>query len=187
MKDLNKKAKEIYQDNIEKGFHDKKYSIQHMAMLVITELSEAVEAFRKNKWSDVDYYKQIAEKNNEFDSTLFSMYIKDTVEDELADTYIRLLDLAGLKRLELTIDSNTSWKLVSEYEVRMDEKSFIEKIIFIVSAVSSFNDRNISYYIINTLVWIEIICEEMNIDLNFHVQEKLKFNKTRPFKHGKIC
>lgn len=31
------------------------------------------------------------------------------------------------------------------------------------------------------------LTNQMNIDLDFHVTEKLKYNKTRPYKHGKNC
>jgi len=47
----NELAKEIYLENKAKGFWDEPRSEEHCVMLIITELSEAVEAFRKNQWA----------------------------------------------------------------------------------------------------------------------------------------
>lgn len=57
-----------------KGFWDKKRNKGEAIALVITELCEALEAHRNNKKG---------------------MFQKDTFEDELADTFIRLFDLCG--------------------------------------------------------------------------------------------
>lgn len=45
--DLNTLSKEVFKANKAKGFHDVEVSNETLLMLVITELSEAVEADRK--------------------------------------------------------------------------------------------------------------------------------------------
>ncbi len=105
--DLNTLSKEVYEANKAKGFHDVEVSNETLLMLVITELSKAVEADRKGRraqWDaynkDLNYYcnwskDSIGYKEREIHA--FSVYIKDSLEDELADAVIRLLDLAGLR------------------------------------------------------------------------------------------
>jgi len=86
---------EIHQNNIQKGFWEDKETknVGEVLMLCVSELSEA-----------------------------FTIYVKDTFEDEIADTVIRLFDL----------------------------------------------------------------CSGFGIDLEWHIQQKMNFNKLRPYKHGKV-
>ena len=89
-------------------------------MLIVSELSEAMEADRKKKafrqisWNEFDFSKQ-------YDRELFENNIKNSFEDEIADTFIRLFDLVGY----------------------------------------------------------------MDIDIDWHIKQKLAYNKTRPHKHDK--
>ena len=86
-------AKEVHANAVAKGFWDELHSPSHYFMLVITELSEAVEAHRKVR---IAYAPDGIEKLHDKDFIHdFERYIKDTLEDELADTQIRLLDIYG--------------------------------------------------------------------------------------------
>ena len=80
VKDAHKIAKE-------KGFWESK-NISEKIMLVVTELSEAVEALRKNNRQDVS-------------SVLKMKWYKDTFEDEICDTFIRLADLCGYMGIDI--------------------------------------------------------------------------------------
>ena len=65
-------------------------------MLCVSELSEALEADRKGRVANLDKFdKGIAHGD------IFETYIKDTFEDELADTVIRILDLCGARGIDL--------------------------------------------------------------------------------------
>jgi len=120
---LNDAAKIIHRNNVEKGFWDNERNVNvgEMLMLVNTELCEALEAHRKNHFADYEGFKDLLLQNQDFGNEAFSMKMKNTFEDEIADSIIRLLDLsAGL-----------------------------------------------------------------NIDIERHINLKLAYNKTRPYKHGK--
>ncbi len=103
--DFNALRDRAYKCACDHGFHDKEYSIEHLLMLVITEISEAVEAERKGKHAQ----RKMFERENitpqpypdKHFMYVFDMFVKDSVEDELADTVIRLLDLAGLCSVDL--------------------------------------------------------------------------------------
>jgi len=128
---INELIKEAHENAIEKGFYDcpecngKKYigrgshfvkkckecngtgidqnkNIPEMLMLIITEISEAVEALRENKFSNWKLFKDleyIYGKDTNF--TFFKAHIKDTFEDEIADTFIRLFDLCGYMNIDI--------------------------------------------------------------------------------------
>jgi len=103
---LNEMSKVIYQNNKEKGFWDKERNIGELLMLVTSELAEALEAHRKGKNANLISFKSdlyfgdvidfdIKESDVAFFQSIFKTHIKDTFEDEIADTLIRLLDLCG--------------------------------------------------------------------------------------------
>jgi len=93
----------------EKGFWKKQREIGTLLMLIVSELSEALEADRKNKFfnekigvvngwvSDDDFFKH------------FKKSVKDTFQDEIADTFIRLFDLCG--SMEIEIESHIKAKM----------------------------------------------------------------------------
>ena len=124
MKNLNELAKEIHQNNVEKGFFDAPKNIGEMLMLTVSELSEALEADRKNKYADVEGFGLYLSHSNNNDTIFYQLFeneIKNTFQDEIADTIIRLLDIAAFK----------------------------------------------------------------GIDIEWHIQQKMRYNKLRPYKHGK--
>lgn len=55
---LNELRDKAYRIAYDHGFHDKELSNEHCLMLVITELSEAVEADRKDKYADIGMFKE---------------------------------------------------------------------------------------------------------------------------------
>ncbi len=104
---LNDISKEIYIENIEKGFWKDDRQIGTLLMLIVSELSEALEAHRKNKSStDISLIE-----NSESFKEEFELHIKDTIEDEIADTFIRLFDFCGY----LNIDIDKHIKLKRQY------------------------------------------------------------------------
>ena len=84
-------AKEIHANAVAKGFWDKAMSIRHYLMLVICELAEAIEADREGRTASIP--ENIESFPDKAFIPSFKSYIKDTLEDELADAVIRLLDI----------------------------------------------------------------------------------------------
>ena len=82
-----------------------------MLMLVNTELSEAMQGHQKGKFSkpiSLNYIKELS--NTEDFEHEFKLIIKDTFEDELADSIIRILDMCG--GLGVDIQSHIEMKLL---------------------------------------------------------------------------
>jgi len=116
---LNELRDKIHENAKAHGFYDDEtVNIPEKLMLIVSELGEAMEAYRK------DNYAKLVDPDFHFGKTIsFEDFIKDTFEDEIADTLIRILDLCGY----------------------------------------------------------------MKIDIENHVAMKMKYNATRPYKHGKKC
>ena len=116
---LNDIASVIHSDNVKKGFYQEKREIGTLLMLITSELAEALEADRKGRYARIEDFNNENSKNN-FDLA-FCVHVKNSFEDEIADTIIRCLDLVGY----------------------------------------------------------------LKIDIDFHISQKLKYNRTRTHKHGK--
>lgn len=100
---INELAKEVHQNARNHGFFDGEKNIGEMLALIHSEVSEALECDRKDK-----YFKklQLPLRNYEQlpDLTFqvqFANDVKDTFEDELADIMIRVMDLAAFKGVNL--------------------------------------------------------------------------------------
>ena len=115
MTNLNSITKEFHERAKAKGFYEKPKEIGTLLMLVVSELSEALEADRKDKHADTKHIEQFF-RNGKSDetnpityATLFKESVKDTFEDEIADTLIRLFDLVGY--LGIDIDKHIELKM----------------------------------------------------------------------------
>lgn len=108
MKTLNKLRDEIHENAKNKGFWDNPRETGTLLMLCVSELSEAMEADRKDTYADLEAFKSCAMADDVLSEDFgiylessFEKLIKDTFEDELADTIIRILDLCGAKGIDI--------------------------------------------------------------------------------------
>ncbi|BDD05238.1 hypothetical protein [Aureibacter tunicatorum] len=106
---INKLSKEIHQNNKEKGFYENERNIGELLCLIHSEVSEALEAHRIEKHthempSAISQGIQAPNLTKE-DASLFKKEfeakIKNSFEDELADTMIRIMDLAAYLNIDL--------------------------------------------------------------------------------------
>lgn len=128
---INELSKQIHENAKNKGFYEGKKNIGEALMLCTSELSEALEADRENRYAKLEEFnlriKQITDsyngeslqeqKDNDF-KRVFSHKIKDTFEDELADTMIRIMDLAAFKGIDLEkhIELKMKYNSLREYK-----------------------------------------------------------------------
>jgi NTP pyrophosphatase (non-canonical NTP hydrolase) len=127
---LNDAAKSIHADAKRKGFWDSERETGTLLMLCVSELSEALEADRKGRYADLQAYNEcekaddILESDKEvYELSSFQSLIKDTFEDELADTVIRILDLCGARGIDLERHINLKLKYNRSRE-RMHGKAY---------------------------------------------------------------
>jgi len=179
MQNLNELAKEIHAGNVARGFYKVQPTLKTQLMLVITELSEAVEADRKGKYARRSNFEIAMRTGRDFQD-YFNHFIKDSFEDEIADAFIRLMDIAGNRGVDL---SNFALIKRDIHDVADFTQSKCDIIFDMVHGVSYITN---SHYGIHEMIQcIDMACKVWNIDREFHVTEKLKYNATRPYKHGK--
>lgn len=107
---MEKLIKESHQMAKGKGFWDEERNKPEMLMLIVSEVSEALEALRKNHqcnpFKAAELYKSIEDGRldpglMEYWKKEFESNIKSCFEDELADVAIRLFDLCGGLNVDL--------------------------------------------------------------------------------------
>ena len=93
---MNELAKQIHEYAKAKGFWDNPRDTGTLLMLIVSELAEAMEADRNGRIANLSgFHKGIAHED------IFEASIKDTFEDEMADTIIRILDLCAAKGIDI--------------------------------------------------------------------------------------
>lgn len=196
MRNLNELRDKAYQIALDNGWHEKNLSDEHWLCLVISELMEAVEADRKGKHANrtkfnqkMDYF--LYEKRMDRESyniayrDMFEYHIKDTVEDEFADACIRIFDLAGLRKINL---SDISFPIYNSDDHKNSRKSmtFTEWAYDVIRVISSFNKNKypIGYLLVGILQEICCKAELMDFDILWHIDQKMEYNKLRGYHHG---
>lgn len=112
MKTLNELRDEIHENAKNKGFWDSPREAGTLLMLCVSELAEAMEADRKGRYAKLAplIEKGKTESDNiEKMDYFFRQYVKDSFEDELADSIIRILDLCGA--LDIDIEKHIELKM----------------------------------------------------------------------------
>lgn len=172
---------------------DPNRNIGEMLMLIVSELGEALEAHRCGKFADWAAYHNLCSTTNKvtgdkadtvFNSSAFSIYIKDSFEDEIADVYIRLLDLCGYLGIEPDKEVLTSVPKIQENVAQC-----LLRLSYEISSMDNngqymngyLNENNYGYI----FAYLREFCFKHDIPIEKHIEAKMAYNKTRPYKHGK--
>ena len=94
-------SKEIHENARAKGFWDKERNLGEMLMLIVSEVSEAMEADRENRYTETSISAINGWVHDKDFVPNFKRTVKNTFEDELADVCIRVFDLAYSKGFDL--------------------------------------------------------------------------------------
>ena len=176
---LNELRDKAYQCAVVHGWHEENLSDEHFLCLVISELMEAVEADRKGMHANRDIFEYYMTQRRRYDEEFmyaFKHDIKDSVEDELSDACIRLLDLAGLRGYDLD-----SFDYEGSDTEDYSDMTFTESIFRICVYVTDNFYRDEPFILLNEIF---AFCRDRNIDIFWHIKQKMKYNKLRPYKHG---
>ena len=169
----NKLAEEAHDNAVKHGFWETKVSNEHCLMLVITEIAEMVEAHRVSRKASIAAYNEMLNKQIGFEC-----FIKNTMEDEMADIVIRLADLAGA--LGVNFEKMSPCRYYRAYS----KFSFTENA-FALSKGLCRDGIGIEKRIQFGLEYVTKWAKSIKVDLDWHICEKMKYNATRPPKHGK--
>lgn len=184
MKDLNELRDKAYQCAVEHGWHEEKLSNEHFLCLVISELMEAVEADRKGKRAQVEKFKEwqgnsiplTEETRQRRFKEDFEAYIKGSVEEKLADACIRIFDYWGTTNFVID-DSCSKNEVIEEFSRIFKGITFTESIFNIVISITRFEIQ---------IAFLKIfgLAKHIGIDVMWQINQKIKYNQSRDYKHG---
>ena len=110
----------------------------------------------------------------------FEAYIKDSVDDELADVVIRCLDFAGVR----------GWDLQHAIEYKLNNndlpdlfsyKTFTHICFHICARIfMAFDEEDATR---NVIINVLRYCDHKGIDIAWHIEQKMKYNQLRSHKH----
>lgn len=184
---LNRYAKDFHQRAVAKGFWDEPHTIGHYLMLVISELSEAIEADRLDKWVKLtpEQIEELWGLEGSAYAQAFLRMVKDTVGDEIADAVIRLLDLLGWM-IESGVPLVSIDYVRGEFGNTAPPKEFADALLRVVcSSVLPFSFCSTLDAVLAPIKSLEQLCDHLGIDIMTHIDLKLKYNELRPALHGK--
>ena len=104
--------------------------------------------------------------------------MKDTVEDELADAIIRILDLAGAHNVNMNLRDVTR-PMFPENGSRYTEN--------IYQIVQTLVRDSVPLDVALNACRMQIckLAESMGINIAWHIEKKMIYNASRSYKHGK--
>lgn len=177
--DLEKLKNEAFETAKAHGWHDEEQPDETYLMLIITEIAEAVQADRKGRHAAVIPFNEDVETFDEGDDDgwkhEFETHVKNSVEDELADIIIRCLDLAALRGISLDrVPSYVTSYCIDKSIAKRDFPTFAYFLTF----------KAVNGDVTDVLARVIAYCKLKGIDIEFFIEQKMKYNKLRPYKHG---
>ena len=180
-KTVDELAKRIHEQNLNLGYWDKPNSFDMQLNLVTSEVFEFFEAHRKggSVHGGVEniILGHLEYEDNKINRGIYlseyKEYIKGTMEEELADIYIRCLDWAyWLNENEANVRYGTSGLGLNELNIQKIIRSMVQAL----SNMDEFEEERSFEGIAFVMNAVVEICHEMKIDLKNHVLLKLRYN-----------
>lgn len=191
--DLNVLRDKIYKDACEHGFHDKGLSNEHFICLVMAELMKTVTIDRGNycnKRANVDWFNKRIEtsrickgldpeipKKRGYE-VIYNETIKGSIDEALADSTIRLLELAGLRNISLA-EEDMNNRIDDMEEACKDET--LTETIYAISTLPARYDclYDFSTIINDMLIAIFGLAGHLGTDLLWHIEKKIRYIQSR--------
>ena len=191
-------GKAIHENAVKKQFWVDP-DLNRFLALIVDEVGEFVSSLRNCKIANVEQFNddimELSTVNSDIEQVResFKKNIKDSPQDEMADIFIRLLDLsegvgvhvydevgmmndAVLTKAKKNKDLFMMVNRLSRFIIDLQDKYTGEVNFHLPSAPIKFG---------RCLHAVEFICEYMGYDLIYHVEQKMMYNEGRPVLHGK--
>ena len=184
---LNALKEKAHKTAVEHGFYEEVKPDAFYLGLVMSEAGEAINADRKGKHADTKRFEEDMAMRSISPRVAFEENIKDSVEDEIADIVIRLLDFAGLRGFELEFEEDYSYSdIVSSV---LEREGLVSALFQLNGALGIYYDRYNLETGINSLIFIYSECfgkmTGCDKGLWWFVEQKMAYNDLRPRLNGK--
>lgn len=173
---LQELSKQIYADNLAKGYGTQSKALSRL--LILSEVSEALEAIRKDEISYVTDYKRCSHKP-------YDKVIHHTLIDELADLMIRTLDYVSRFNVETEVVSQEFKDVCNDVIQGTEEVISINNISFdilcdyVLRCIADVRDD--ADWCVNVMCIPPVLAKYYKIpirDLEYIIFEKIEYNKS---------
>jgi len=184
----------------DRGFWEKEKDLREEILYILSnvgDIAKAVKKGRKADWTNyeasintLDRKEYLDPKEIEFSKKeYFKTYIKDSFEDEIANVILRITDIMGGKKINIT--EVNPWIAPCEHtelnyffrnvkpteEFTGNTPRFLNEAIHICMFHST-EDKD--YGLSHILFYLGSIIEFYDIDIEKHLIKKIEYNRTRP-------
>lgn len=185
--ELNILKDHAYKTAVAHGFHEEEKPDVYWLGLVMSEAGETINADRKELHGDTVLFNDDLAKMSFKDS--FEAHIKDSVEDEIADIVIRLLDFAGLKGYKLLIMTELSFvsTMIAGKFIKNGLPGTLFYLIDVLGDSLKDNSTEATVCVVINIIGdcFEKITGGSYYDLWWFVKQKMRYNEQRPMLNSK--
>lgn len=180
-------SKEALKCSIDHGYRDHETPPFRICTKAICEVAEAVSAYRDGKFAKVQGFSRSNKINESLDPQNhdrrfmenYRARVKDSVQDELADVVIYLLILISKYDEEIPDISRERYQAIPDDFVMAAGHLIVHLRCCEYHPLEVFNAVRCIDYIER---WMYTVTGD---DLEYFVEHKMKFNRFRPFRHGR--
>lgn len=180
-----------YENAKSKGLLNSDLDINKELMLIITEMSETIQAQRHDRHGSIeDYNKWIGVSEEQ----AYKESLEGTVESEFADIALRIMSLLGYydsQNIICLMNDAEIKKTVEFHKVEFEHGNWsLPDAMYIIITRMTYFPFSCSPAWMNTMRLQDILMQVFalakveGIDLVEHIKLKMKYNESRPYLHG---
>lgn len=164
--------REVFEIAKRHGWHETEISDESYIALAIVEIAEAVNADKVDRYChaliDIDRLP-----DDEF-KTYYEENVKDTVETEIADAVIYLLDYAFVRW-----GDNLNWQHYESVPPYRNN-TFLKNAYILIRQTLGTLFPSVAESVFFCYKW----AKQLGFDLDAHIKCKMRYNDLRPYRHG---
>lgn len=184
----------------EKGFWDEKKNNSETVLLIIANVGEILKAHKKGRFANwIEYEASLSritnpERQGDLNfNVVFEEYVKDTFEDEISNVILRICDFMGGNNIdmfalhpwmrdysELSVNEFFRYAQVSK-EYSGNVADWLHESLWECSYYFKEEDSGLTHL----LCYLGSMVCGMEINIERHIEAKLRYNKNRPRLYGR--
>ena len=174
----------------DRGFWKTDKDLREELLYVISNVGDIAKAFKKNRKARWDLYDVDSKYSSDTSSKIaFKRHIKDSFEDEIANVILRITDLFGGKKINIT-ESHPWLKDVEDTDLNYffrnvkTTEEFDGNVAYWLNEALALclfsSDKDQDFGLSHILFHLGSLIEFFDIDIEKQLTKKIEYNRSRP-------